>query len=192
MTPIIRPTVQHPLPAQTRVFHVAQYWAPHVPGGTGVITQTQQGAADTTEYHVLQPTDFSRRPGPDNPFGRTSQWNSLRTVPVYPQLPRAQLLEQLDASYDTLAVTGLTSDHRVAMCAYLTARHPDAVAGAWSKFDADEHYDRWYRHDPAFLVAGYQAVRLNQARGRRRGVIDTTPPPTTTPSPCDARPKLPH
>ncbi|MFI8459059.1 hypothetical protein [Kitasatospora sp. NPDC085464] len=164
MTPIIRSTVQHPLPAQTRVFHNAQVWGPRVPGGTGVVTQAQPGAADTTEYHVLQPMDFSRRPGLDNPFGRTSRWNSTRTVPVYPQSPSAEILEQLDASYDTLTVIGLTPEHRVAMCAYLTARHADAVTGIWSKLDADEHYDRWYRYEPSFLVAGYQAARIRQHR----------------------------
>ncbi|WP_030237829.1 hypothetical protein [Streptomyces sp. NRRL S-350] len=164
MSPIIRPTVRHPLPEQTRVTHTAQLWAHRVPGGTGVITRAQPGAADTTEYRVLQPMDFSRRPGLDNPFGRTSQWNSQRTVPVYPQPPHAELLDQLDATYDTLTVTGLAPEHRVAMCAYLTARHPDAQAGIWSKLDADEHYDRWYCHEPAFLVAGYQAARARQHR----------------------------
>jgi hypothetical protein len=72
----------HPLPVGTRVRHYGQQW-PAARRGTATITVVKGPLRDGThEYLVLATTDFSRRPGPDNPETRTAWWSSEATIPA--------------------------------------------------------------------------------------------------------------
>lgn len=71
---------EKPLSVGDRVYHVGQLWAYSLPGGTAEITGVLGPYKDGTyEYKLLTPEDFSRRPGPDNPMTRESQWASRAT-----------------------------------------------------------------------------------------------------------------
>ncbi|MFJ4902951.1 hypothetical protein [Streptomyces sp. NPDC088727] len=71
----------------TRVRHSGQEWATPVvaPRGTAVVVAVGREHQDgTREYEILTGEDFSRRPGPNNPLARRTEWNSSRTRFVAP------------------------------------------------------------------------------------------------------------
>jgi hypothetical protein len=73
----------HPLPVGTYVYHRSQEWARRLAGGTAVIQSVTGPYHDGAyEYTVLSCRDFSRRPGPDNPMDRETQWASYATRPA--------------------------------------------------------------------------------------------------------------
>ncbi|MGA5598360.1 hypothetical protein ACPCSE_29420 [Streptomyces cellulosae] len=73
----------HPLPAGTKVYHAGQLWARNVVDGTAVIRDVLGPFHDGSyEYVVDGCQEFSRRPGPDNPMDRRTQWASYATVPA--------------------------------------------------------------------------------------------------------------
>jgi hypothetical protein len=74
----------HPLPVGARVYHVGQLWARGLDGGTAVIVEVAGPYRDGAyEYVVDACQEFSRRPGPDNPMDRRTQWASYMTQPAY-------------------------------------------------------------------------------------------------------------
>lgn len=73
----------HPLPVGAEVYHRSQMWASRLPGGTAVIQAVEGPLHDGAyEYTVLACREFSRRPGPDNPMDRETQWASYATRPA--------------------------------------------------------------------------------------------------------------
>ncbi|MFE0490262.1 hypothetical protein [Streptomyces griseoaurantiacus] len=73
----------HPLAVGTEVYHVGQLWARGLPGGTAVVRDVIGPFHDESyEYAVDGCRDFSRRPGPDNPMDKRTQWASYATAPA--------------------------------------------------------------------------------------------------------------
>lgn len=74
----------HPLSVGTRVTHVNQQWASSktAPDGTAEILAACGPYHDGSwEYRVRACSDFSRRPGPDNPLDRETWWSSQAVRP---------------------------------------------------------------------------------------------------------------
>ncbi|MGK5730208.1 hypothetical protein [Streptomyces sp. URMC 124] len=72
--------MHEPLPPGTRVFHAAQQWACRLPGGTAEIIRAEgPDHHGEYEYLVRTGTDFSRKPGPDNPDTDERWWSSRAT-----------------------------------------------------------------------------------------------------------------
>ena len=73
---------QHPFQRGDMVCHMNQEWAVAEHLATAVISEVQDCGDGTYEYKVTTAQDFSRRPGPDNPLTRPSQWNSRMTYMI--------------------------------------------------------------------------------------------------------------
>lgn len=73
----------HPLPVGTRVAHYGQKWAWSGGIATATIREVLRQEHDGAwEYLVTACEDISRRPGPDNPETRETQWASYHTMIV--------------------------------------------------------------------------------------------------------------
>jgi hypothetical protein len=71
----------HPYPVGAKVFSAGQIWARSVPGGTAVVKEViGPDHRGDYEYVVDACRNFARRPGPDNPMDRRTQWASYNTV----------------------------------------------------------------------------------------------------------------
>ncbi|MGW1436782.1 hypothetical protein ACWD7M_16225 [Streptomyces griseus] len=85
--------VAEPYAVGTRVRHTGQEWAraTAAPKGTAVVVAVgPEHHGGTREYEVLAAEEFSRRPGPDNPLTKRTEWNSGRVRFVAP--PRFTVL----------------------------------------------------------------------------------------------------
>lgn len=86
----------HPLPEGAKVHHSSQLWARTVDGGTAVVREVLGPYHDGAyEYVVDACRDFSRRPGPDNPMDRRTQWPSYYTVPAR-EVPSIEEVPSID------------------------------------------------------------------------------------------------
>lgn len=73
---------QHPFEVGDMVCHMNQEWARAERIATAVIHEVKPQGDGSYEYVVRATQDFSRRPGPDNPIARETQWSDRATVMI--------------------------------------------------------------------------------------------------------------